>query len=136
MAIDSGQATPERIASRSDILSLGAHLIAKHISRIREESEDGASKDCPPASTAKSKALEKWLEVCNYVSSNHLFYAVVDKWMMVRTLLSISEGKSALSSLITPDLESRDSFGQILGVFMGSFRSTPDEDVIGSSESY
>lgn len=118
------------------IPSLGAHLVAKEISKTRMEGDKNNGLSQLKVSAADHPLLGKWLDSVRTCFESRQFLDAADKWMIVRVAARIEEGRRDLSSMIMPLLKSNADFAKIIDIFIGNHRSSSDEESISCDDSY
>jgi predicted KAP-like P-loop ATPase len=118
------------------IPSLGAHLIAKEISKIRVRDNKLRDSSHFQVSQDDHPLLAKWLDSVRASLESRRFIDAADKWMIIRVVARIEEGRHNLSTMIAPLLKSNADFAKILDIFIGNHRTSSDEDSISCDDSY
>jgi hypothetical protein len=124
-------------ASNSSILSLGTHLLARRLTKREEraqQKESRAEEDLIQAS--EEPVLQQWLETSVSSFRSQAFLGIADKWIILRVLLALKEGREQLPELLRPYLDSNDSMDAIADVFIGRQTDSTEGMSVACSNEY
>lgn len=123
--------------SNSSILSLGTHLLARRLTKREEraqQKESRAENDLIQAS--EEPVLQQWLETSVSSFRSQAFLGIADKWIVLRVLLALKEGREQLPELLRPYLDSNDSMDAIADVFIGNQTESTEGMSVACSNEY
>lgn len=121
--------------SDTSILTLGTHLLVRRLATREErkqQSEPEADKNLLQASD--EPVLQHWLDTSMRTLCDQSFLQIADKWIVVRVLLSLKEGRDKLPELLQPYLDSDDKFDAIADVFVSSQTESAEGMSVNCSE--
>jgi hypothetical protein len=109
------------LVSNPAILSLTTHLLARLLAKREErlqQSDITSPKTFIPAS--ENPILKEWFDTAVNVLSSEAFAEIADKWIIVRILLSLQEGREQIPDLLLPHINSDYSIDAIAYIFIGN----------------
>jgi hypothetical protein len=121
-------------ASDSSILSLGTHLLARRLKERTQHNESRVEKSLIQVS--EEPVLQQWLETSVSTLRNQAFLGIADKWIVIRFLLSMKEGREQLPELLRPYLDSNNSIDAIADVFISSQTESTEGMSVACSNEY
>lgn len=124
-------------ASNPSILSLSTHLLARRLAKREkrtQQNESRGEKDLIQAS--EEPVLQQWLESSVSAFRSQAFLGIADKWIVLRVLLELKEGREQLPELLRPYLESNNSMDTIADVFIGSKTESTEGMSVACSNEY
>jgi hypothetical protein len=124
-------------ASNPSILSLGTHLLARRLTKREERTQQNDSKgEKDLIQASEEPVLQKWLETSVSTIRSQAFLGIADKWIVLRVLLSLKEGREQLPELLQPYLDSVESMDAIADVFIGSQAESMEGMSVACSNEY
>jgi len=117
----------DELAALSDFVSspfipsLATHLLAKLLAK-REDSPQQSKVTSTETllSVSDDPVLKQWLDTIVGILRGLTFQEVADKWIIVRTLLLLQEGREQISDLLLPYINSDQSIDAIADIFISN----------------
>lgn len=124
-------------ASDPSILSLTTHLLARALQKrddSLEQSEVTSTNTLILAS--ENPVLKQWLDTAVNVLGSKAFTEIADKWIVVRILLALREGREQIQDLLIPHINSDHSIDAIADIFIGYETDSTEGTSVGCNNKY
>lgn len=125
------------LVSNPAILSLATHLLARILAKREEglqQSEIASTKTFIPAS--ENPVLKEWLDTAVNVLRSEAFAEIADKWIIVRILLSLQEGREQIPDLLLPHINSDHRIDAIADIFISNETDSAEGTTVACKNEY
>lgn len=133
----------DELAALSDFVSspfipsLATHLLAKLLAK-REDSPQQSEVTSTETllSASDDPVLKQWLDTVAGILRGLTFQEVADKWIIVRTLLLLQEGREQILDLLLPYINSDQSIDAIADIFISNETNSTEGASIACKDEY
>jgi hypothetical protein len=123
--------------SNPSILSLTTHLLASRLAKRKDRlqpSEITSTKTFIPAS--ENPVLREWFDTAVNAFRSEAFTEIADKWIIVRILLSLQEGRAQIPDLLQPYINSDHSIDAIADIFISNKTDSTEGTTVACKNEY
>ena len=125
------------LVSNPSILSLTTHLVARLLDKREDrlqQSEITSTNAFIPAS--EDPVLKQWFNTAVNVLRGEDYTNIADKWIVVRTLLRLQEGREQIPGLLLPYINSDHSIDAVADIFVSNETDSAEGHSVACGNEY